>query len=230
LTQPVGNQSVVSNQTRDRLRALARPVALGMGRLGLTPNALTVIGFAGTCIAALAAATQWWLAAGVLVLAFGIFDLFDGALARATGTTSKFGAFLDSTLDRTGENLVYAGIVIGAAWIHAYPVAFLAALAMAFASVVTYARAKAEVVGLTGDVGVAPRPERLVLLSIGLIAAGALGGVAPIELFGRNEGLGTSADAAGTLVLSGALGVITVLSAVTIVQRILSVRSQLDPE
>ena len=224
----MGNQSIVSNETRDRLRGVARPVAMGLGRLGLTPNALTVIGFAGTCVAAAAAAAQWWLAAGVLVIAFGIFDMFDGALARATGKTSQFGAFLDSTLDRTGENLVYAGIAIGAAWVHAYPVAFLAGLAMAFASVVTYARAKAEVVGLKGDVGVAPRPERLVLLSAGMIAAGLLGGVVPIEMLGRNEGLGASVDASGTLVLAGALGLIAILSAITIVQRILTVRHQLN--
>jgi CDP-diacylglycerol--glycerol-3-phosphate 3-phosphatidyltransferase len=224
----MGNQSLMSNQTRDRLRGVARPVAMGLGRLGLTPNGLTVIGFVGTCFAALAAGAQWWLAAGILVIAFGIFDMFDGALARATGRTSPFGAFLDSTLDRTGENLVYAGIAIGAAWVHAYPVAFLAALAMAFASVVTYARAKAEVVGLKGDVGVAPRPERLILLAAGLIAAGLLGGVAPLEMFGRNEGLGVSADATGTLVLSAALGLITILSAITVVQRILAVRNQLE--
>ena len=102
----MGNQSLVSNESRNRLRGLAKPIALAMGRIGLTPNGITVIGFIGTTIAAAAAAAQWWLAAGILVLLFGIFDLFDGALARATGTASKFGAFLDSTLDRTGENLV----------------------------------------------------------------------------------------------------------------------------
>jgi CDP-diacylglycerol--glycerol-3-phosphate 3-phosphatidyltransferase len=224
----MGNQSLVSNESRNRLRGLAKPIALAMGRIGLTPNGITVIGFIGTTVAAAAAAAQWWLGAGVLVLFFGIFDLFDGALARATGTASKFGAFLDSTLDRTGENLVYAGIVIGATWVHAYPVAFLAALAMAFASVVTYARAKAEVVGLTGDVGIAPRPERLVLLSAGLIGAAIFGGVVPIEMFGRSEALGTSADATGTLILSAALGLISILSAITVLQRILVVRNQLD--
>jgi CDP-diacylglycerol--glycerol-3-phosphate 3-phosphatidyltransferase len=224
----VSDGSFVSASARDRVRGLANPVALALGRLGLTPNALTVLGFLGTGVAALAAALQLWLVAGVLVLAFGIFDLFDGALARATGRASKFGAFLDSTLDRTGENLVYAGVVIGAAWLHAYPVAFLAALALAFASVVTYARAKAEAIGVKGDVGVAPRPERLVLLALGLIGAGLLGGVQPVELFGRNEGLGASVDATGTLVLSGALGVIAVLSAITVLQRILAVRHQLD--
>jgi CDP-diacylglycerol--glycerol-3-phosphate 3-phosphatidyltransferase len=114
------NQSVVSDGFRQRVRGLAVPVALAFGRLGLTPNALTVIGFLGTCAAAFAAASQAWLIAGVLVLAFGIFDLFDGALARASGRASKFGAFLDSTLDRTGENLVYAGIAFGCVGRHVH--------------------------------------------------------------------------------------------------------------
>ncbi|HEY0442767.1 MAG TPA: CDP-alcohol phosphatidyltransferase family protein, partial [Candidatus Limnocylindrales bacterium] len=96
------NQSFVAASTRARIRGWAIPIALAFGRLGLTPNALTIIGFAGTCAAAIAAGMQSWVAAGVLVIAFGIFDLFDGALARATGKASKFGAFLDSTFDRTG--------------------------------------------------------------------------------------------------------------------------------
>jgi CDP-diacylglycerol--glycerol-3-phosphate 3-phosphatidyltransferase len=211
----MGNQSLVSNDTRDRLRGVARPVALALGRLGLTPNALTFIGFAGTCVAAIAAAGQLWLLAGVLVLAFGIFDMFDGALARATGKTSQFGAFLDSTLDRTGENLVLAGVVYGAATAGEPLIAGAAATAIAFASAVTYARAKAEVVGIKGDVGVAPRPERLVILSVGLALAG----------------LSWAADdrvARGSTWLGVALGLITILSAITVVQRILSVRRQLD--
>ena len=81
--------SLVSPGTRQRVRDLATPVAKALGRLGLTPNALTLIGFIGTCLAALAAAFQLWLLAGLLVLAFGIFDLFDGALARATGRATK---------------------------------------------------------------------------------------------------------------------------------------------
>ncbi|MBI3750629.1 MAG: CDP-alcohol phosphatidyltransferase family protein, partial [Chloroflexi bacterium] len=95
--------SLVSPELRSRVRGLATPIAVGLGRLGLTPNALTVIGFVGTAVAAYAASQQAWLVAGILVLAFGIFDLFDGTLARATGKVTTFGAFLDSTLDRAGE-------------------------------------------------------------------------------------------------------------------------------
>jgi len=201
--------SLVSPATRQRVRDLATPIARSLGRLGLTPNGLTVIGFLGTCAAAVAAAAHAWLLAGVLVLAFGIFDLFDGALARATGRTSKFGAFLDSTLDRTGENLVYAGIAVSAALSFTIGL-ILAVLALSFASSVTYARAKAESLGFHGEVGVAPRSERLVVLAAGLILAGIPGGV-----------LGF-----GQAWLALALAIIALLSAVTVAQRILHVRAQ----
>jgi CDP-diacylglycerol--glycerol-3-phosphate 3-phosphatidyltransferase len=215
VTKAVGDQSLVSNETRDRLRGVARPIALALGRIGLTPNSLTVIGFAGTCVAAVAAANQWWLAAGVLTIAFGIFDMFDGALARAQGKTSQFGAFLDSTLDRTGESLVLAGVVYGAAAAGETLVAGLAATAIAFASVVTYARAKAEVIGVKGDVGIAPRPERLVILAVGLALA-------------TLSWTTTDTIARGSTWLGVAVGLITILSAVTVVQRIVAVRRQLE--
>ena len=206
----VAEATFVSAATRQRVRALVIPVARGLGRLGLTPNALTVLGFIGTCAAAFTAATQSWAVAGLLVIGFGIFDLFDGALARATGRATRFGAFLDSTLDRTGENLVYAGIAIGSA-AGQFPVGvILAVLALSFASMVTYTRAKAESLGLHGEVGFAPREVRLVALSAGLILAGVPGGF-----------LGY-----GQAWLALALAVITVLSALTTAQRLLHVRAQ----
>ena len=210
--------SLVTPEFRDRIRGLATPIATGFGRLGLTPNALTVIGFIGTCVAAIAAAGQAWLIAGVLVIAFGIFDMFDGALARATGRASKFGAFLDSTLDRTGESLVLAGVAVGCAAAGFLEGVLLAGLAATFASGVTYTRAKAESLGLRGDVGVAPRPERLLLLAAGLALAGLLGGIAA-----------TGAEP-GRAALAIALGLITILSAITVLQRIVHVRHQLGSE
>ena len=130
--------SLVSPATRDRVRGLATPIATALGRLGLTPNALTLIGFLGTCVAAFAAANQWWLAAGVLVLAFGIFDLFDGTLARATGQATKLGAFLDSTFDRAGEGIMYVGIAAGCIAAGFALGAILATTAMTAAFMVSY--------------------------------------------------------------------------------------------
>lgn len=217
--------SFVSPATRQRVRDLATPIATALGRLGLTPNALTVIGFLGTCVAAVAASAQGWLAAGVLVLAFGIFDLFDGALARATGRTSKFGAFLDSTLDRTGESLVYAGIAVGSMTGRFFEGVVLAGLAATFASGVTYTRAKAESLGLHGEVGFAPREVRLVLLGIGLIATEVAGGLA-CRGFSCTGDEGFFPQKGGAFPLELSLGMIAVLSAVTVLQRILHVRAQ----
>ena len=219
----MSGRSFVSPEFRSRVRLIAVPVALLLGRLGLTPNAITIVGFLGTCVAAVAAASQAWILAGALVIAFGIFDLFDGALARATNQTSQFGAFLDSTLDRIGENLVYAGIAYGCAIAGFVPGVGLAALAMATASVVTYTRARAEAVGLHGEVGIAPRPERLVVLAIGLVLTGALGGLGVWDPFFFDRPLGSIP---GAIALSIALGIIVVTCAITIVQRILHVQRQ----
>jgi phosphatidylinositol phosphate synthase len=206
------DQSLVSPETRDRIRGAAVPVAIALGRLGLTPNALTVLGFAGMLAAAVAAALQQWVLAGVLVIAFGIFDMFDGALARATNRATPFGAFLDSTLDRTGENLVLAGVAFGCA-LAQFPAGVGAALgAIAFGSIVTYARARAEALGVRGEVGIAPRPERLLLLAVGLILAGWPGGF-----------LGF-----GQAWIGLTLSIVAALSALTVLQRILYVRQQLD--
>jgi phosphatidylinositol phosphate synthase len=212
---------------------MALPVALALGRLGFTPNSLTISGFVGTCAAALAAAYQQWILAGILVIGFGIFDLFDGTLARATGKASKFGAFLDSTLDRTGENLVLAGVAIGCAGAGFTEGVALAVLAMAFASVVTYARAKAEVVGLHGEVGIAPRSERLVILAGSLVLAGVIGDVTVSPFVACSPSgcqTGDPFPGAGGVVLGVGLGLIAFLSAITVIQRILHVKRQLEQQ
>ena len=217
---------------------MATPIATALGQLGLTPNALTVIGFVGTCVAAWAAASQLWLLAGVLVLVFGIFDLFDGTLARATGRTTKLGAFLDSTFDRAGEAIVYVGIAAGCLAANYDLGAILAASAMAAAFMVSYTRAKAESLGFalgTGmaNVGLAPREVRIVILAVGLLIAGALSqngalvvdcSAIPADSLADCWGHGEPVIAAQTLAL--ALGAITVLATITTIQRILHVRSQ----
>ena len=202
--------SVVTPNLRDRVRGIATPVALAMGRVGLTPNALTLIGFAGTCVAAILAAVQAWLPAGILVLVFGAFDMFDGTLARATGRASKLGAFLDSVFDRWGEGIVYVGIVAGCVAADFQVGAILAAAAMASAFMVSYARAKSEGLGFTegtgmAAIGLAPREIRLVILTVGLLWTGLAGGTTP---------------------LAASLGLITILATITVIQRILHVVNQ----
>jgi CDP-diacylglycerol--glycerol-3-phosphate 3-phosphatidyltransferase len=213
--------SLVSADTRERVRGLATPIATGLGRLGLTPNALTIIGFLGTCIAAWAAASQLWLLAGVLVLVFGIFDLFDGTLARATGKATKLGAFLDSTLDRAGEGIVFLGIVAGLAWSDLGGGAILAGAAMLASFLVSYTRAKSESLGFTSGTGMAaiglvPREVRIVVLTVGLVLAGALG----------TDPAGDGEVPTGIGALLTALGVIVVGAILTTLQRIRHVMTQ----
>lgn len=226
--------SIVSPATRDRVRGMAVPVATALGRLGLTPNALTVIGFLGTLVAAFAASQQWWLAAAVLVLAFGIFDLFDGTLARATGRASKLGAFLDSTLDRAGEGIVYIGIVLGSLGAGFQTGAVLATSAMTAAFMVSYTRAKSESLGFTpgtgmAAIGLAPREVRIAILTVGLVATAWMGGIAsepPFSCTGRPDCADILVWSGGANALAITLGLITVLATVTTVQRILHVRAQ----
>jgi CDP-diacylglycerol--glycerol-3-phosphate 3-phosphatidyltransferase len=225
--------SVVSPALRQRVRDLATPVAKGLGRLGLTPNALTMIGFLGTCVAAYAAATQAWLAAGILVLVFGIFDLFDGTLARATGRATKLGAFLDSTFDRAGEAIVYIGIAAGCLARGFNLGAVLAASAMAAAFMVSYTRAKSESLGFTpgtgmAAIGLAPREVRIAILALGMVVAGLVGPV--VDCFADQESLRgclwATSRGEGATALAVTLGLITILATITTVQRILHVRAQ----
>lgn len=221
--------SLVSSDTRARVRELAVPIATALGRLGLTPNALTVIGFLGTCVAAYAGSQQAWAVAGILVLAFGIFDLFDGALARATNRVSAVGAFLDSTLDRAGELVVYLGLLWGTLDLGLWAPDILVAAAMAASTMVSYTRAKAESVGLTSGtgmaaVGFAPREVRLAILAVGLIVAGLLPG------FPRDtSGAGGAAYPLAAIALDLTFGLIAILATITTVQRILVVARRSEP-
>lgn len=209
--------SVVSPELRARVRGAAVPIALAFGRMGLTPNALTVIGFGIAVVAGFAASQQAWLAAGLLVVFGGVFDLFDGALARATNKVSRLGAFLDSVFDRAGEATLYIGIAIGTLIAGHERGAVLAATAMGASFMVSYVRAKSESLGFTpgtgmANVGVAPREVRLVLLTLGLLAGGASSAVMSEQI------------------LDVTLALITILATITTIQRIVHVTRQNPPE
>ena len=113
-TKPPGGGSLVSPGTRIRVKKLGEPIALFFGRLGLTPNGLTLIGFGITVVGGVLVGLQSWLIGGIVVFVGGVFDMFDGTLARATGKVGPLGAFMDSVFDRWGEAIVYIGIVVGA--------------------------------------------------------------------------------------------------------------------
>ena len=227
--------SLVSSEMRARVRGIAEPVARGFGRLGLTPNHLTFIGFGIACVAAVAAAQEQWLAAGLLALFGGVFDLFDGALARATNKVSKLGAFYDSVFDRWGEGVVYVGIAWGCVASGFGEGAVLTAAAMTSAVMVSYVRAKSESLGYTtgsrmAAIGLAPREVRIAILTVGLLIVGLTGHIGPTHWTCPADLLVSCVPAdwfvAGDIVLGGTLGLIAILATITTIQRILHVRAQ----
>jgi phosphatidylglycerophosphate synthase len=225
--------SVVSPQLRARVRSAAVPIALALGRMGLTPNALTVLGFGISVGAGFAASQQAWIGAGLLVIFGGVFDLFDGALARATNRVSRLGAFLDSVFDRAGEAVLYLGIA-WASLVSDFEIgALLAAVAMGASFMVSYTRAKSESLGLTpgtgmANVGIAPREVRLVILTIGFLLTGIGGGFTPDNATPLTILHNTWDE--GRLPLGATLALIAVLATITTIQRIVHVTRQTPPE
>ncbi len=159
--------------TMDRIKARARGTALPVGqalaRIGVTPNALTVAGCALNFGVGVVLALGYHLVGGVLVLVVGAFDMLDGAVARAASRTTTFGAFLDSTLDRYSEAAVFLGVLADGARRGDLQTVLLAYAAAMGSLMVSYARARAEGLGLRCDVGWLQRPERVALLGLGLI-------------------------------------------------------------
>jgi phosphatidylglycerophosphate synthase len=217
----------LSNESRSRIRKIFEPIALAMGRLGLTPNGLTLIGFGITVIGAVLLGFQQWLIGGIVVFLGGVFDMFDGTLARATGKVGPLGAFMDSVFDRAGEVIVYIGIVVGFEELGILHGPVFAAAALGSAVMVSYTRSKSEGLGFTAGtgmaaIGVMPREVRLVILCLGLIIGGILG----TEPYSIEGGAGGAAFPVGAYVILVALGIITVGSIITVIQRIVHVRQQ----
>jgi len=184
------------------------PIGAWLVRRGLTPNSVTVLGTIGTV-----AATLWFFPRGQLfvgtlvVTAFVLFDLLDGAMARAQGSGTPFGAVLDASCDRIADGALFAALTwyafaIGNRWL-----AVAALISLVTAQVVSYVKARAEASGLSADGGLAERAERLIIV---LVGSGL-------------SGLGVP------YVLDVALWLCAVLTAATVVQRLLSARG-VDPE
>ena len=158
-------------------RTLASRSVIGLTRTRITPNALTAAGVLLCAAASVIVLFEgrneilfYWLAALVFV-AGSVLDILDGALARAGGKTTPFGAYLDSTTDRVSEGFMLTAIAYILAR-HHHPI-FVAVTVAAVAGsfLVPYARAKAEALGLRGDVGIGSRAERVVVITAGLVLA-----------------------------------------------------------
>jgi CDP-diacylglycerol--glycerol-3-phosphate 3-phosphatidyltransferase/CDP-diacylglycerol--inositol 3-phosphatidyltransferase len=188
-------------------KVIADPIARVLLKLGVSPDAVPLVGTLGVSAAALWFFPRGQLLVGVLVItAFVFSDLVDGHMARLTGRTSPFGAFLDSTLDRIGDAAVFSGLVLyfaGPGDSMLYTVLSLVCLVMG--SVTSYARSKGEQLGFNAKTGLAERPDRLV----GLLIPTFFG-----DLFGL------------PILYEVGLWLIAALSTITVVQRILLVRRQ----
>lgn len=191
-----------------------QPVIAFLLKVGVSPDAVTLVGTLGVVVGALVFFPQGLLMTGVLVItAFVFSDLIDGAMARQSGRTSPFGAFLDSTLDRLGDAAIFAGLAmyyVGPG--DSEPLAALAIYCLVMGSVTSYARARAESLGMTAKVGIAERADRLVAILV-------VTGVADLlHLLTDNE------DWLWAIPVT--LGALALASTITVVQRILTVRDQ----
>ena len=145
---------------------LTQPAVRLLTRTSITPSTITWCGFSLAVGAAALIITGHLFAAGFLVLLAGFFDILDGALARYTNRTTRFGAVLDSILDRLAEAAVLLAILV--LFARELPVALLVCLALLGSLLVSYIRARAEALGLECQVGLFTRAERVIVLALGL--------------------------------------------------------------
>lgn len=181
---------------------LVDPFVEWLLRQGVRPNTITTIGALLVAASAVAFAFGWIRLGGALLLLSGVIDTFDGQVARKGGMVSKFGAFYDSTLDRVGDGATFIGIAVfllrspGVAW--RIESAVLCMIAVLSSLLVSYARARAEGLGLDCKVGLVQRAERLIAIGVPSIIVGA---------------------GPGGIVLQVITALLAVLSTVTVVQR-----------
>ncbi|MFY9915991.1 MAG: CDP-alcohol phosphatidyltransferase family protein [Nocardioidaceae bacterium] len=188
------------------------PIADGLIKLGVSPDAVTVVGTLGVVAGSLVFFPRGQLLVGVIVITLFVFsDLVDGSMARKLGTSSKWGAFLDSTLDRVGDAAIFAGLTI---WLFQggddRVLAYVALWCLVTGSLTSYVRAKAESLGMQAKGGIAERSDRL---------------VAVLVMAGLSDLLNVS------FLLTLVLWALAVASTVTVFQRMVLVRRQVlaDP-
>ena len=198
---------MLNNPSARRIAAVViEPPARGLLRLGVSPDVVTIAGTLLSVTISILCFTTGRLVLGVVLLAVVLFsDLLDGTMARLSGRSGPWGNFLDATLDRVADGAVFGSLAIYAASIGELWTAGGAIAALVTGQVTSYAKARAEAVGASANVGIAERAERLGLAGIGVIAAAA----------GWSAGLGI------------VMWVIAALGLVTVGQRIVVVRRQL---
>jgi CDP-diacylglycerol---glycerol-3-phosphate 3-phosphatidyltransferase len=198
---------MLNKHARGFFTALFTPFARWLLRIGVSPDAVTIIGTAGVVVGALVfypLGQLWW--GTLFITAFIFSDVLDGIMARMQAVGGRWGNFLDSTLDRIADGALFAGLAV---WFFTgganVPIAMMATVCLVLGMVVSYARAKAESLGFTANVGIAERAERLVSV---LVVTGF-------------TGLGLP-----SVVLLVTLSLLALGSFITVVQRVVSVRRQ----
>ena len=151
---------------------VTQPIANLLARTPLTPNAVTWLGFCITIVAAALISTEHLFAAGIVVLVAGFFDMLDGALARATNQVTRFGGILDSTLDRLSEAVLLLGLLAVFARGGEVAESLLVGFALLGSLMVSYIRARMEGLGIECRAGLFTRPERVIVLALGLLLSG----------------------------------------------------------
>ena len=148
---------------------LVNPILFFLLKLKLTPNAVTFLGFLICCISAYFISSGSFLVGGLLVLFSGFMDIFDGALARKMELTTDRGAFLDSTFDRLSEAIVLIGLIYFFSTSNETNLVLLTSLSLVFSILISYLRARIEGLGYNSKGGFFTRPERVLVVSLGLI-------------------------------------------------------------
>ncbi|WP_330256647.1 CDP-alcohol phosphatidyltransferase family protein [Nocardia sp. NBC_00565] len=197
---------------RETFSKATAPLGKALVKTGLTPDAITVIGTVASVTAAATLFPTGHLFWGTMVIwLFVMFDMLDGAMARARGGGTKFGAVLDATCDRVADGAIFAGLAWWAVYHENSKPLFLATLVVLVTSqVISYAKARAEASGLSADGGLIERPDRLIIVLVGAGLTG-IGGYWGIEWL--------------TWAVHVAMWTLAVLSIVTVFQRVLAVRN-----
>jgi len=193
--------------TRAAYAKLSTPVAKGALKIGLTPDMVTIIGTAGSVLAALIMfpiGQLWW--GSVAVFVFVLADMLDGAMARERGGGTRFGAVLDATCDRISDGAIFCGLLWWVVFsLHSSSLAVATMICLVTSQVISYVKARAEASGLEGGGGLIERPERLVIVLVGA-------GFSDLPFF-------------SPMVLPVAMWLLAVTSLVTVGQRVHSVRA-----
>ena len=198
---------MLNKYARAFFSAIFRPIAQLLLRLGISPDVVTIVGTVGVAFGALWFYPRGDFLVGTLFITVFVFsDMLDGNMARLSGRSSTWGAYLDSTLDRVGDAAIFGGLVLYYAGKGGnFLMACLALACLVLGSVVSYAKARAEGLGMQANVGIAERADRLVAV---LVTTGLVGWFLP------------------EIVLTVVLTLLAVASFITVVQRMLMVRGQ----